>query len=179
MMTLTAMDTGFRELVREARRGSLAAFAEVVRRERRRLVASARAILLDHHEAEDVAQEALVVAHARLRDLRDPGRFRPWASRILVRLAVRRKGRDRPRPSGDAADRLPERRSGGHPELQALSREFRRLPEKYRVLLSLFYLAGLSYAETAEATGLSVARVKSRLHDARGLLRRRLSHVRD
>jgi RNA polymerase sigma-70 factor (ECF subfamily) len=53
-----------------------------------------------------------------------------------------------------------------------------RLPEKYRLLLSLHYLAGLSYAEVAAAAGISEKRVKSRLFDARKLLERRLGHDR-
>ena len=52
--------------------------------------------------------------------------------------------------------------------------EMERLPEKYRLLLSLHYLAELSYAEVGEAVGIPAKRVKSRLHDARRMLERRL-----
>jgi RNA polymerase sigma-70 factor (ECF subfamily) len=164
------------ELVTEARRGSRGAFAEIVRRERAPLVMAARALLSDDHEAEDAAQDALVAAWRGLASLRDPSRFRAWLMRILLRGANRR--RRSLRRSGRDADlsRLPGRADPGHERLDALARGVEQLPDKYRVPLTLHYLAGLSYRQVAEATGLTETRVKSRLFDARTRLRRRLGH---
>ena len=81
-----------------------------------------------------------------------------------------------PQDPGPRGERLPEQTGPEHARLDALEREVARLPEKYRVPLSLHYLAGLSYRQVAEATGLTEVRVKSRLHDARTRLRRRLEN---
>jgi len=167
--------TGTRvDLVRAAQRGDLEAFAELVRQERRTLVMAARTLIGDFHEAEDAAHEALVSAYRGLAGLRDPRAFGPWLSRILNRAAERRRRALArqvptedlsrvPAPSGDRDDR-PER----------VLRETARLPEKYRVLLMLFYIREHSYREVAAITGQSEKRVKSRLFAAREMLRRRL-----
>jgi RNA polymerase sigma-70 factor (ECF subfamily) len=177
-MTMSHIDTT-RDLVHAARDGDEDAFCELVRRERSALLMTASAMLSDRHEAEDVAQEACIEAFRGISGLRDPDRFRPWIARILTRIAIRRrKSLRRRKPTGDLA-RLPERRAPDHDRLDALVLEVRRLPDKYRLPLSLHYLTGLSYREVAGVTGISVGRVKSRLHDARALLRRRLRHVED
>ena len=53
-----------------------------------------------------------------------------------------------------------------------------RLPTQQRVALSLFYLGGLSSAETGDAMGISAGAVRFHLHEARARLRERLA-VRD
>jgi RNA polymerase sigma-70 factor (ECF subfamily) len=163
-------------LVRAAREGDEDAFSELVRREREALLMTASAMLSDRHEAEDVAQEACVEAFRGIASLRDPERFRPWIARILTRIAIRRRRSLRRRRPVVAPERVPDRSSPDHDRLDALVAEVRRLPDKYRIPLSLHYLTGLSYRDVAEVTDLSVARVKSRLHDAREILRRRLDH---
>jgi RNA polymerase sigma factor (sigma-70 family) len=68
----------------------------------------------------------------------------------------------------------PTAKGPDHARLDALQREVERLPDRYRAPLALHYLAGLPYRDVAEALGISEKRVKSRLHDARARLRRRL-----
>jgi RNA polymerase sigma-70 factor (ECF subfamily) len=167
------------ELVRAARAGDVDAFAELVRRERPTLVMAGRALTGDTHEGEDAAQEALVTAFARLRTLRDPRSFGPWLSRILTRFALARRRRLR-RTTGRAdLGGVPDSRPAEDPRLAALRREVDRLPDKYRTLVSLFHLRGHGYRDVAEATGLTEKRVKSRLYQARELLRRRLGDERE
>lgn len=177
-MSVSEIESPTVALVRAASAGDRDAFADLVRRERAALVRAARAILGDRHEAEDAAQEAFVAAYAHLPELRDPERFRPWLLRILARIAVRRRERLRRRKRLDGEDRVPARPEGGDPRLDALAAAVESLPDKYRTLVSLHYLADLSYEEVAEATGLSVGRVRSRLHQARELLRRRIEDER-
>jgi len=162
------------DLVTAARDGDLDAFSEIVRQERPSLITAARAILGDPHEAEDAAHEALVSAWRHLRELRDPASFGPWLSKILTRAALARRRRLALRhPAGDLAT-VGVASDERDPRLDRLLAEVTRLPEKYRVLLSLHYLRGHDYRETAAATGLPVKRVKSRLYEARALLRQRM-----
>jgi len=163
------------DLVTAARDGDLDAFGEIVSRERSTLVMAARALVGDPHEAEDAAHDALVSAWRHLRDLRDPARFGPWLSKILARTALARRRRlARRRPAGDLGTEAAAA-DDRDPRLARLLEEVQRLPEKFRVLLSLHYLRGHDYRETADATGLTVKRVKSRLYEAREMLRRRMS----
>jgi RNA polymerase sigma-70 factor (ECF subfamily) len=173
METLVS-STGLDDMVRAARRGDVAAFGAVVRRTQDGLVRAARALVGDVHEAEDAVQEAYVAAFGALRGLRDPGSFRAWIARILTRIALRRRRRPWPARLGDADARVPARPAADHGRLDALVEAVDALPAKYRAPVALHYLAELSYREVAEALGIPEKRVKSRLHDARERLRRRL-----
>jgi RNA polymerase sigma-70 factor (ECF subfamily) len=178
-MTETTPATEAARLVRAAQSGETDAFAELVRAEQSSLLMAARGILGDYHEAEDAALDALVAAWRDLPKLRDPRRFRAWLSRILTRIALRRRRR---LPRGGSfvdPDRLPAPDPPREdPRLSPLLAELTRLPAKYRVLLTLRYLRDHTPGELSEITGLSPARVKSRLHRARELLRWRFDDER-
>ncbi len=162
------------DLVVMATEGDRRAFAKLVRREKDRLVMAARAITGNLHDGEDCAQDAFVSAWHGLPGLKDPRRFRAWLMTILTREALKRRRRPGPRLLTTDPGWIEARESPEHERLSALVSEMERLPEKYRLLLSLHYLAELSYAEVAVAAGLTEKRVKSRLHDARKMLERRL-----
>lgn len=166
--------TSLEELVEKAQTGDVAAFEEIVRRLSRRAVATAHLIAGDLHAGEEAAQDAFVVAWRRIGDVRDPARFPGWFGTILARLASR--GR---RPPPIPID--PGREPAAEPETveeDPLPAEAAALKPKYRQVLALRYVDGLSYREIASALGIPVARVKSRLHDGRELLRERLGRRR-
>jgi RNA polymerase sigma-70 factor (ECF subfamily) len=175
-MEMTEIRASLADLVRAARDGDVEAFGEVVRRTQAPSVMAARALIGDRHEAEDAVQDAYLIAFSRLRDLRDPTRFRAWFATILTRLALARRRRPSPPRLGDAQERVPARPAADHARLDALQRAVDRLPDRYRAPVALHYLAGLSYREVAEVLSIPEKRVKSRLHDARARLRRRLDH---
>lgn len=175
-MTLREIDIDRTELVRLARDGDPDSFAKLVAAERMTALRTARALLRDHHEAEDAAQEAFVAAWHHLSGLRDPERFRPWLMRILTRIAFRRLKAPRPRLIKDGLNRVAARSSSRDPRLDLLLAEVHLLPDRFRAPLSLFYLAGLSAREVGDTLGITPKAVKSRLHRAREKLRRRMKH---
>src|ERR687895_1159024 len=93
-----------RELVVEAQRGSLEAFAALVRLHQRRAYAVARAVVLTHEDAEDAVQDGFLHAYRALDRFRSDQPFGAWLNRIVANAALdlvrRRKVRD--------ADELPE-----------------------------------------------------------------------
>src|SRR5687767_9005601 len=86
------------EVVLRARAGDADAFGELVEELWAPLVGLARAVLAGDPEAEDVVQEALVVAWRRLPALRDAARFPAWVRRIAVRRCLRHLHRQRSQP---------------------------------------------------------------------------------
>lgn len=93
-------------LVRQALQADRESFGQLCRRYYHPLVAVADSILLDHHRAEDAAQEALACACRQLGRLKRPERFGPWVAAICRNVAKDMR-RDRRR------QRLPA--EGGEP----------------------------------------------------------------
>ena len=176
LMAMPEIHTTEVTLVEAAMAGDRDAFAGLVSLERDRLVMTARAIVGNFHEGEDCAQDAFVSAWRALPSLEDPAKFRPWLLTILTREAIQRRRRPGLRLLRTDPGRIEARESPEHDRLTRLVTEMERLPERYRLLLSLHYLAGLSYSEVSETVGITEARVKSRLFDARKMLERRLGH---
>jgi RNA polymerase sigma-70 factor (ECF subfamily) len=134
----------------------------------------------DKHLAEDILQEVFVLIWRKLRWLRDPEVFQPWAYRIASREAVRRlkKHRVQARALGEVAllAALPAR------EAPPLSREWTDaipgllavLPPASRAVLILHYLQGMTLNEVADVLELSPGTVKSRLAYGLAALRQKI-----
>ncbi len=165
-------------LIARARRGDEGAFEEIVRLYQRRVYGVALRIVRAHDVADDVAQEAFLRAWRSL-DRFELGRpFGPWVCRIAANLAVNHVRSPRAREEG-----LPE----GHGETRAsepgplgalldaegarvLEAAMAGLPKEQRAVLVLRAVEEMSYAEIAEALGISPGTVMSRLFRARGRL---------
>lgn len=174
-------------LVIEARRGCHAALQALAHRWHPRLVGHAYRRTGQPEAAAEVVQEAWVAIIRGLRRLEDPAYFRLWAYRIVDRKAFdwirqRRRGRelmnrlaDDPSLHGPGCDPGVEarrRKSESREEsIEHLKSALQRLPDDTRVLLSMFYVDGLSVIEIAEALTLPEGTVKSRLFHARKRLR--------
>ena len=165
-------------LVRKAQAGDRQAFGVLVSRYMRAAYAVGLSATGRHDDAEDAAQEAFMVALARLDDCRTPDRFAGWLltivrnrARNLVRREVLRDTDVLPETAA-ARGRTPER-AAEHTELQErLGRALRRLPEVQREIVLLHDLEGWRHREIAEHLGIPSGTVRSHLHFARKSLRR-------
>ena len=118
----------------------------------------------DANAAEDVAQEAFVKADRALPRFRDDGSFRPWLLRIVRNEALNhRRGRGRQErlalrladdPVSGGAAPSPETTVIAGAQRETLLQAIADLPDRYRDIVSLRYLLGLSEAETATALGV-------------------------
>lgn len=173
------------ELVGLARRGSAAAFGQLVERYQRPAYAVALSVTGRHEDAEDAAQEAFLVALDRLDECRSPERFGGWLmtivrnrSKNLVRREALRETDEVPagaRSSIPTPDRVAETT-----ELRALLREaLVGLPELQRQIVLLHDLEGWKHREIADRLDLPCGTVRSHLHFARKTLRRALQRVPD
>lgn len=162
-------------LVATSRGGDREAYAELVRRYSKRVLAVCYGFVGGVEDAEDLAQETLLKGYRKIARLRDGAKFGPWITRIARNTCLDHLRR-KPRAEialADPPDR-PDPRSAVKPDLIDLKDAIRRLPEEYRVPLLSYYFNGCDTNHIAEALGVSRATVHTRLSRARRELRRML-----
>ena len=129
--------------------------------------------------ADDALQEAFAKAAlswARISTYEDPA---GWVRHVAVRrLLDERRTSRRKRAAIERLEAMSEPGGADHDASIDLAAAIGELPARQRVALSLFYLGGLTSAETGEAMGISAGAVRFHLHEARARLRDRLE-VRD
>ncbi|MAF08876.1 hypothetical protein CMK11_00340 [Candidatus Poribacteria bacterium] len=167
-------------LVRQCLRGDTEAFGVLVRRYEGRVYAVAYGALLNHADAEEVAQRAFMRAFDGLPRLRIPDRFRPWLYRIAHSCARdRQRGYSRETPM-DVHRVFGERPDPVIPQEEYERREdtvavvegaLRTLPDTYRVPIAMRYMGGASYEEIAEGLAITVMAAQKRV--SKGLARMR------
>lgn len=174
------------DLVQRAQRGDLPAFNSIVLRYQDAVYSLVLRMLSSAEAAEDVTQEAFVSAWRHINTFRG-GSFRSWLFTIAANRArdELRRGVRRPTTSLDAARDNPDRadldpvdddpgpeRAAEQSELRAaLEEALAELPPDWREVVVLSDIHGLDYAEIAQATGVALGTVKSRLSRARARLR--------
>ena len=175
-------------LISRVQRGENQLFYELVRPYERRVFAAAKAILRNESDAEDVAQEAMLKALRGIRQFRADARFSTWLIQITVNEALmrRRKQRngvmeaidDRRDTEGEYAPRdfadwreIPSEALERKEVRQRLAQALASLDRKYREVFVLRDMEQLNIQETADALGISIASVKTRLLRARLMLR--------
>jgi len=173
-------------LVVKSRRGDRAAFEQLVRRTARLVFSRAYLETGDVHRAEDLTQEAFLIAWRSIQQVSDSAGFRTWLLQIThtaaIDLARRSSRKKRLGPAGDAnemssvADGSPtpsESAERGEERQRALA-ELRQLPEEYRQVLMLRYLGGADYETISRQLALSNGSLRGLLHRGLELLRSRL-----
>jgi len=170
-------------LVEQARRGNQASFAELVRRHQNGVYSLCYRLLGDAAEAEDLAQEAFLRLYRSLPKFRVDALLWPWLRKLTANVCIdalrKRKpaampledlGQDGGEPRVGAADELPEDAYLGREARLDVQKALLRLPPDYRAALVLRYLEDLSYQEVAEALGVPLSTVETRLFRARKML---------
>ena len=126
-------------------------------------------------DSEDLLQESLAQAFARLEQLRDSANAKAWLMSIIRRRFIRRWQREQSRPP--EADELPEIGTASQidPFAEQVRAALARLPQPQRELLELYYLEGFDMQECGTVLGIGPRVVKQRLYRARQAMRRQYS----
>lgn len=177
-----------------AQGGDVAAFNALVLAYQDRVYTAAYRILGDPDGAADVAQEAFLAAHQKLGTYRG-GSFRAWVVRIATNLAYDALRYDRRRPAthfedlpgGETDDGPPVADAQATPEQALQQRELNAaiqdcinaLQGEQRATLVMADVEGYSYQEIADALGVQIGTVKSRLSRARAGVRGCLQAVQE
>ncbi len=186
------------ELLSAAQEGDYKAFEKIVIRYQERAYRLALSIVRSPEEAEEAVQDAFLTLFKSLDSFRGESSPGTWIYRIITNASLMRLRVRRRKPSlsiedlshevpQDAVESSPLLFSAAGewaqgPEKQALNTElggalnsaFREMPEKYRLILLLRDVEGLSNEEVATTLGLTVSTVKSRLHRSRNHMREKI-----
>jgi RNA polymerase sigma-70 factor, ECF subfamily len=175
------------ELVRLAQDGDPAAFDEMVERHKGAVFRAALSALRNREDAEDVTQETFITAFRKIATFRGESSLRTWLSRIAWNRSMdhRRKGRFRSFLHLDEPDAAelpsleadPERATLAGSAHARVRREIDRLPENLRDTLLLATAGDLDYASIGDLLGVREGTVKSRVFEARAMLRATLSEA--
>ena len=170
------------ELIVAALAGDTEAFDVLVLRYRRAMLTVAQQIVRNPSDAEDVVQDALLLAFEALPQLDDLNRFGAWLHTITRNRAVRHfKNTSRYTPQEDmepyvnrvtdSSDADPaviyERKQARQDVRDAIT----ELPAEFQEVLQLYYWAEMPQKRMAEFLSVPLTTVKWRLHKAKALLR--------
>jgi len=181
------------DLVARICAGDKPAFHELIAPYKRIMFAAAFGVLRLPQDAEEAVQEGTLKAFLHLPELKERGRFKPWLLRIIVNEA-RMQRRHRRSALYESLAEADEREGSGPRQFadwhdlpdEALEREELRqavrkavdaLPETYREVYLLADGKDVSHAVIAEALGVTVGVVKTRLHRARMRVQEQLRPV--
>lgn len=179
-------------LVERAKSGDTAAFEQLIRQYDRQIFRTAQHITQNREDAEDITQDVFFKAFQKLDQFQGNSKFSTWLVRIAVNESLMRL-RKRKTSKTVSMDQDVETSEGSIPRdfaewrpnpeqnysqselADILRKTIAGLPPGFRTVFTLRDIENLSTEETAEALGLSVPAVKSRLLRARLQLRERLS----
>src|SRR5438270_1832798 len=179
-------------LVQAAKKGDLAAFDQLIQRYDRKVFRIAQHITQNREDAEDVVQDAFLKAFENLEGFQEQSKFYTWLVRMAYNEALmrlrRRKTAKTVSLDEDVAtedDYIPREVADWSPNPEQLYKQselkeilgktIQGLPASFRTVFVLRDVEGLSTEETADALGLSIPAVKSRLLRARLQMRNRLT----
>lgn len=180
-------------LIQRAKANDRAAFNEIVLRYKDKVYNYIYRMVRNATDAEDLTQETFVRAYLSLHSFQSRASLNTWLFRIATNLCIdhsrrakRNQGlvtslspdneeeeeglqRDIPDATFDPQRLLLNKELG-----EKLEKALQELPEKLRMVVLLYDVEGLSYEEIAAITGCPLGTVKSRLFNARAVLRRKL-----
>lgn len=171
-------------LVARAQEGYIDAYELLIQRHSAMAYRVALRLTGNHHDAQDVAQEALIAAWQNLARFKGGSSFSTWLYQIVTRRALNKVSRSRtagslellPDVAGTSDE--PAEKTERNLAIDAVSDALLALPFAQRVVIVLHHFEELSYAEVAAITGSTESAVRSHLFRARRALGKTLEEWR-
>lgn len=157
------------ECVRRAQSGDRAAYEELIRAYARMVWACVYGLVRDATWTEDLVQDTFMKAWQSIKEMQEPAAFRGWLLTTARRLAWRHaevSGRPLPPPVAPEESRDPE---DAREQVQAA---LARLPDRYRLPVTLHFVNGMEYGAISKTTGLGDGSL-------RGLIARGVAKLRE
>lgn len=151
----------------------------------RRLIADYHAALYryafrlsgDVADAEDLTQQAFLIAHQKIGQVRESAKVKRWLFRVLRNCFLKSCRKMRPVNAGAIEmeiDEIPADVTEDEIDRQQLQLALNDLPPEFRVVVTMFYFEEMSYKEIAAELEIKIGTVMSRLSRGKTRLRQRL-----
>lgn len=169
-------------LIKAAQDGDVTSLTTVVMESQPHVRKFALSLCASPQDAEDAAQEALIILYRKIGSLRATGALASWMFRIVRNECLRQirtlaaRSEEAPAPPV-SAERSAEEAVLHGLEAERIAAALGALPRDQRQILLLRDVQGLPGRAVAHALGLSTAAMKSRLHRARAALRHSLAAI--
>jgi RNA polymerase sigma-70 factor (ECF subfamily) len=157
------------------------AFSELIKQYQDMVFGLVYAILQDHFRAQDVTQEAFIIAYDKLDTLIEPEAFPSWLRRIAQRLSINALKMGKPvtlpgewESQCGAREDLPEQIFERNEAKRKIRTALNNLPEGQRIPVVLYHIDGYSQREIADFLELNVNAVKKRIQRGRETMQRDL-----
>ena len=170
-------------LVERVQKGDKRAFDLLVKKYQHKIIALVGRYINDHHEQQDVAQEAFIKAYRAINNFRAESAFYTWMYRIAINTAKNHLVSRSRRPPGTDVDMedaenfslTSSMRDNDSPEANLMRDELEtrifatlnQLPDDLKTAISLREFEGLSYEDIAQIMQCPVGTVRSRIFRAR------------
>lgn len=175
-------------IVRDLKKGDAKAMEEIVRRYSNKVYNLAYHLTRDSAAAEEIMQDVFLTVIAKIATLTNEAYFSTWLYRVTTNAAygfLRKEKKFSEQTPVEDLDgeqhasvdwsELPDDVLLSEESREVLKRSIDSLPEAMRTVVIMKDMEGLKNEEIAEALGISVPAVKSRLHRGRLMLRDQLS----
>lgn len=163
-----------KELIQACQRGEETAYMELVRRHQNRVYWIAYNLVRNREDALDISQEAFVRVYRNIQKFQMDKNFETWLYRIVYNLSIDalRKRKVTKSQSVEEFSEMPQGEETPHAlEKEESSRQVHevldKLPERYRRILVLRDLEGLTSKQISEILGYNHATIRWYLHIAR------------
>lgn len=174
MTDRTAYSWPTEQVVGAAQQGDPRAIAALLDGSHAHVRRFARTLCSTPEDAEDAAQEALIVLYRKIGTLRAAAALASWTFQIVRNECIRRSRLALHVPPAAAVEPSAEDTVLARLEIERIVTSIAELPPDQRAVLVLRDIQGLSGAATARTLGLSRAAMKSRLHRGRATLRSKI-----
>lgn len=166
--------------------GDTSAFEMLILKYQSRLFATSMNVVKNRELAEDIIQEAIMKGFQKLDTLKNRDQFYPWVKRIALNIALNHFEKEKRvvdvENEDDDISFFDNITSGESPEDLTLKEELHKyvrgfvdaLPDKLRVVIVLREIEDMSYEEIAEMMNIPLGTVRSRLFNARQIIKDRL-----
>ena len=177
------------EVIRDILSGNTAMFEVLIRRYNPFLYKIGRSYGFNHHDTEDLMQEAFVNSYINLHQFAGHASFKTWMIKIMLNQCYHKAHKHSYQKervtelSQDNSSFMFSNYNHNDSDKSVTNKELnniieaclQRLPEDYRTTFALRELTGLSVAETAEIMHTSTSNVKVRLNRAKAMLRKEIA----